>query len=423
MTMPTTRTAPEAPPAPAASDPATAGQLRSLAAQPWPVGAPPRNYAIGNVRAVLPDRVLSRATVVVREGRIADVVEGLRDTAIDLDGGDLLLAPGFIDVHSDALERERVPRAHAEVPLDFALASYEGRIASAGTTTMFHGAAFQHQTARGLTRSAHAALETCLAVEDHVSYRVDHRVLHRLDLLSADGARTLRRRLDALPEDAPAQLVSHEDHTPGQGQYADPAVMRRALVDGDGLTPAEAAQQVDRLMREREENLHTREASLRWLSDEAWNGRIRLLGHDPDSADEISALAGRGGSVAEFPTTLEAARAAREQGLSIVAGAPNILRGASHSGNISAGELVGAGLVDALASDYLPTGLLAAAALLARAGTLTLPEAVGLITSGPARVSGLEDRGELREGLLADFALIDDSTGEWPRVVTTLKAR
>lgn len=410
MTMPITQPAPE--------------QVRSeaTAARPWPLGAPPSDYAVRNVRAVLPDRVLSRATVVVREGRIAGIVEGSVDVAADLDGGNLLLTPGFIDVHSDALERERTPRAHAEVPLDFAIASYEGRIASAGTTTMFHGAAFQHQTARGITRSAHQALETCLTLDDYVSYRVDHRVLHRLDVLSADGARTLRRRLEALPEDTPVQLVSHEDHTPGQGQYADPQVMLRALIDGDGLTPAEAEQQVDRLVQERAENLGVREENLRWLATQVAAGRIRLLGHDPDSSEEITALAARGGAVAEFPTTLEAAQAAQEQGLSIVAGAPNVLRGASHSGNISARELAAAGLVDALASDYLPTGLLAAVALLAEQETLSLPEAVGLITSGPARVAGLEDRGELREGMLADFALIDDSTGEWPRVVTTLKA-
>lgn len=400
---------------------ATPGQDRQ-AARPWPLGAPPSDYAVRNVRAVLPDRVLAGATVVVREGRIDGIAEGRQDTVADLDGGNLLLAPGFIDVHSDALEKERMPRAHAEVPLNFALASYEGRVASAGTTTMFHGAAFQHQTARGLTRSTQAALETCLAVDSYSSHRVDHRVLHRLDLLSEEGADTLRRRLESLPADAPAQLVSHEDHTPGQGQYADPAVMRRALIDGDGLAAAEADEQVSRLIREREENLHIRERSLGWLAAEAHAGRIRLLGHDPDSAEEIDALAGRGGTVAEFPTTLEAARAAREQGLSIVAGAPNVLRGASHSGNISARELAQVGLVDALASDYLPTGLLAAAALLAKSEILALPGAIALVTSGPAHVAGLDDRGELGEGLRADFTLIDDSTGEWPRVVTTLKA-
>lgn len=177
----------------------------------WPMGQAPEAYAVRNVRAVLPDRVLDRATVVVREGRIAGVVEGRADSPADLDGRDLLLTPGFIDVHSDALEKERTPRPNADVPIEFAIASYEGRIASAGTTTMFHGAAFQHQTARGLSRSAAKAAETCAAVDRTASYRVDHRVLHRLDVLSEEGADALRRRLDALGGNAPVQLVSHEE--------------------------------------------------------------------------------------------------------------------------------------------------------------------------------------------------------------------
>lgn len=387
----------------------------------WPLKAPPSDYTVREVRAVLSDRVLPHATVVVREGRIAAVVEALADSPADLDGGNMLLSPGFIDVHSDALERERTPRAHAQVPMDFAVASYEAKVAAAGITTMFHGAAFQHQSARGIIRNTQEALETCLSVDERDSRRVDHRVLHRLDVLSAEGAWTLRRRLQSMPQGAPPQLVSFEDHTPGQGQYADPRVMHRALVDGDGLSSAEAEEQVARLIRQRHENLDVRAANLKWLSDEAAAGRIRLMGHDPDSAASVASLASRGGAIAEFPTTLEAAQAAHEQGLSIVAGAPNILRGASHSGNVSAGELVSAGLVDALASDYLPAGLLAAVIRLARDGVLTLPAAVGLVTSGPARVAGLQDRGELREGQLADLVLIDDAAQQWPRVVTTLK--
>lgn len=400
----------------------TETQAETARLQGWPVGRAPTDYAIGNVRAVLPDRVLHRATVVVREGRIAGVVEDLQDSPADLDGRDLLLTPGFIDVHSDALEKERTPRPSAEVPIDFAIASYEGRIASAGTTTMFHGAAFQHQTSRGLTRSTAKATETCLAVDGTASYRVDHRVLHRLDILSEEGADALRRRLDGLGEHAPVQLVSHEDHSPGQGQYADPAVMRQYLIDGDGLSSREADVHVARLMREREEKQDIRDANLRWLASEVRAGRIRLMGHDPDSAEEISALVDRGGAVAEFPTTLEAAKAARDAELPIVAGAPNVLRGSSHAGNVSARELASYGLLDALASDYLPTGLLAAATLLAELELLDLPRAIGLITSGPARVAGLADRGALIEGMRADFTLIDDGIGPWSRVVTTLRA-
>jgi alpha-D-ribose 1-methylphosphonate 5-triphosphate diphosphatase len=148
---------------------------------------------------------------------------------------------------------------------------------------------------------------------------------------------------------------------------------------------------------------------------------VRLVGHDPASAAEIAALAGRGGAVAEFPTTVEAAAAARERGMPVVMGAPNALRGGSHSGNASARELVARGLVTALASDYLPSGLLAAAFLLAADGVTTLPAAVGLVTAGAADAVGLPDRGALSPGSRADLVLAEAGQ-PWPVVRTVLRA-
>lgn len=419
------------------------------AAPAWSLGAAPGDYLIVNVRVVLAEEIVPDAEVVVRAGRIAAVrsaqgelpaaggaaageeasadaraaaAQARRDEASlpVIDGAGLILSPGFIDLHSDALEKERSPRPSAEMPLDFAIASFEGRVASAGITTIFHGAGFQHQLARGVTRSVGRAIELCEAIDAEHSYRVDHRVLHRFDILSEEGAAALRARLDALPDGAPVPLVSHEDHTPGQGQYADPEVMREYMIRADGLTPDEADERLVRLIREGEEKAEIREANFAWLAELAAAGRIRLLGHDPDSAEAVDGLAARGGAVAEFPTTVEAAARAREIGMTVVAGAPNALRGESHSGNVSAGDLVRAGLVDALASDYLPTALLGGVERLVSEGALTLPQGLALITSGPARVAGLDDRGLIEVGRRADFALLDDRLGSWPRVVGTL---
>ncbi|MFC7403519.1 alpha-D-ribose 1-methylphosphonate 5-triphosphate diphosphatase [Georgenia alba] len=406
----------------------TADRPATSTAQPWALGAPRPSYQLRNVRAVLPDRILENATLTVRDGRIQDVTAG-GGSAVGapgagpvVDGQNLLLVPGFVDVHSDALENERTPRPGAEVPIEFALASFEGRVAGAGTTTMFHGAAFQHKNTRGVPRSAERALDVCRVADTTPSYRVDHRVLHRLDVLSADGAEVLRRRVSGLEDGAPAPLVSHEDHTPGQGQYADPAGLRRFMIERDGLTGEEADARIAQRVEEAADLAAVREANLAWLSDLATAGRVRLMGHDPDSPEEIDALVARGGAVAEFPTTVPAARRARERDLVVVAGAPNVLRGGSHSGNVSARELVSLGLVDALASDYLPTALLASAALLAAERVVDLPRAVGLITSGPARVAGLPDRGVIAAGMRADLALVDDGRGTWPYAVATLRA-
>lgn len=388
-------------------------------ATPWSLGGAPSSYVLSNVRVVLRDRVTDPASVVVQHGRIDAVVERSRELAGDVDGGGLLLLPGLIDTHSDALERERVPRSNAVLPWDFALASFESKLVGAGVTTIFHGAAFQNRSGRGVDRNPATAMDLCETVERHQSSRVDHRILHRLTIRSADGAELIRERLASQRDTGPI-LLSHEDHTPGQGQYADVAhFIDSRVVSGEDR--AEVTARVEQHMAEARGTDHIRDANLAWIEGLARDGRVRLLGHDPDSAETIDALVERGGRVAEFPTTLEAARRARERGLSVVAGAPNVLRGGSHSGNIAATELISLGLVDALASDYLPTGLLGSVATLVRRGRISLPDAVALVTSGPAAVAGLEDRGRIAPGLAADFALVDDRTS-WPHVVTTLKA-
>jgi alpha-D-ribose 1-methylphosphonate 5-triphosphate diphosphatase len=215
--------------------------------------------------------------------------------------------------------------------------------------------------------------------------------------------------------------VSHEDHTPGQGQYADRAYYERYLVGTRGMSGQEAAQHVDELIEDRNGRLDVREEALAWLAGRAYAGRIRLLGHDPSSADEIDELVSRGGAVAEFPTTVTAARAARERGLPVVMGAPNVLRGGSHNGNASGRDLVAAGLVTALASDYLPSGLLAAAFALANDAVVDLPAAIRLVTAGAAEVAALPDRGRLAPGLRADLALIAAGP-RWPVVRSVLRA-
>ena len=401
--------------------PSFSGSVLEQPRRPWSVGEPPSTYVISNVRAVLPDRVTDSASVVVEDGRIAAVQEISGKYAGDVDGANRLLIPGLIDVHSDALERERAPRASAILPWDFALASFESKLVGAGVTTIFHGAGFQEQLAKGVERSAELAWEVCVLVTADRSHRVDHRILHRLDVRSEVGAQVLRRRLESLPPDATSVLVSHEDHTPGQGQYADREHFVNTLI-AEGMTLDQARRHIATKEADAAHTMHVRDENLRWLGRLAAVRRIRLLGHDPDTADVVDGLIARGGTTAEFPTTVEAAERARELGLTIVVGAPNVLRGASHSGNVSAGELIAMGLADALASDYLPTALLGSVFSLSRGGVVSLPAAVRLVTSGPAAVAGLSDRGQIAEGMLADFALVDDNRGSWPHVITTMKS-
>jgi len=394
-------------------------QMETATLSPWTIGRVPSTYTISNVRVVLEHRVTDHALVAVRDGVIEEVVEvtGLQGS---IDGGGLLLTPGIIDVHSDALEQERSPRPSAPLSWDFALSSLESKIVAAGITTVFHGASFHNKASQGLARTPEIALQLCAAVDAASHDRVDHRVLHRFNV-RADGSDLIRERLESLPKGQIPILLSHEDHTPGQGQYADLKLyIDSAVAAGEKREDVEA--RVRARLEEAERTTALRDANLAWAGALAQDGVARLLGHDPDSAADIDALIERGGTVAEFPTTLEAALRARERGLKIVAGAPNVLRGGSHSGNIAAEELISRGLVDALASDYLPSGLLGSVAVLLRKGIVTMPQAMRLLTSGASDVAGLHDRGTMDAGQRADFTLIDDR-GYWPHAVTTLKSQ
>lgn len=164
-----------------------------------------------------------------------------------------------------------------------------------------------------------------------------------------------------------------------------------------------------------------RERNLAVLVPAALAGRIRLLTHDPVDRADIAEARSWGASIAEFPTTVEAASAARDAGMPTVLGAPNVLRGGSHSGNVSAEELVARDLVTILSSDYQPTTLLAAAFVLARNGTCSLARAAGLVTAGPAEALGLDDRGCIELGRRADLLLVSDEA-RWPTVRDSFRA-
>lgn len=380
--------------------------------------------AVRNVRAILPNRVLDDATLVAEDGMLVSIVQRGTAPPEALDGRGAFCLAGIVDTHCDGLEKEAQPRPGVPFPYDFALASFEGRVRAAGVTTIFHGVAFENEATE--TRTVEMAEQMCGVIDERCASDplLDHRILHRLDGRDPAGFDALRKRLLDQPDAAAGDdddsnrvrpLVSFEDHTPGQGQYADPAVYSTYLKHKHGMTRAEADEAVAQLTLSRDARLNQRASAIEWMEEAAGQGQIRLLAHDPANARDIDEARQWGAEVAEFPTTVEAAEAARNTGLATVMGAPNALRGGSHSGNVSAEELIGQGLCTALASDYLPSTLLAAAFCLAERGTVGLPDAVALITSGPASVAGLDDRGALTVGNRADV-VVATLDGGWPTV-------
>lgn len=374
-------------------------------------------YTLGHVRALVGERVLGDQLISVVDGLIEEVRAHPPGLRADVDGRGLLALPGLVDLHSDALSREYRPRPGARLPIDLAMQAAEGNLLAAGVTTAFHAVSFQARSAVGIPIDSPQAAEVHQSIRRYGDPRMDHRVLHRVDVRCREGVDMFQRSLsaDAVP------LVSYEDHTPGQGQYRDRTVMERWLREAAHMAPAAAANHVDRLIASRDAELPFRETVLDWLAGLAGGKRIRLMGHDPVTPADIDELIARNAGIAEFPTTLAAARHARARGVATVAGAPNVLLGGSHSGNVPARELAGAGVLDILASDYLPSSLLPAAFELVRLGQATLAQAVAMVTVNPARAAGLPDRGVLAQGYRADVVLCADSTAR-PRVIQTLAA-
>lgn len=374
-----------------------------------------------NVRAVLPDRVAENASVAVEDGRIVGV-EVDRHYAGGVDGFGALCLPGLVDTHSDAIEKEIRPRPGVELDETFALRSLESRVISSGITTVCHGIGFEDSPNNG--RSVDLAGRLVDVVEQRRrcdDTPVEHRILYRVPARSLGGVDAAVSRLGVGQGPGEQPLVSFEDHTPGQGQFRDIERFKERLASGRMTDGQDVDEYIERRIAEAEARLPQRDKNLARVSEWATSGAARVLVHDCEEAPDMQKARGWGAAVAEFPLTVGAATVARDHGMPVVMGAPNILRGGSHSGNVDAEEVVRLGLATSLASDYLPSSLLAAAFLLVERGAARLPEAVRLVTSGPAEVLGVADRGRIEVGTRADLALVT-LDGRWPRVRRVIRA-
>jgi alpha-D-ribose 1-methylphosphonate 5-triphosphate diphosphatase len=346
-----------------------------------------------NARIILADAVI-HGTIVLEDGRIAAVEPGRSDApgAEDMDGDTLM--PGVVDLHTDNLERQVQPRSNARWPSRSAMVAHDAQCAAAGVTTVLDALClgdlgFDKDRVRtfldGVT-DGDALAGTGLLKSDHY--------LHlRCELPSPD----MMALLDPVADHPRVRMVSLMDHSPGVGQYFNLDHYRRIRVK-EGLDPAYVERRIIELQAQRERTRGpNREALLQRVSP-----AVVLASHDDRTQEEIDENHRDGIRISEFPTTKLAAVAAQACGMQVIAGAPNIVRGGSHSGNVSAADLVREGAVDAFASDYVPASLIEAAFLCAGETGITLPDAVALVTARPAQMANLPDRGRLAVGLRAD---------------------
>lgn len=350
-----------------------------------------------NARLVLPDEVLL-GTITLRDGRIAAIDNGVTTAPGTEDcAGDLVL-PGLIELHTDNLERHIEPRPKVDWPHDAAILAHDAELSAVGITTVFDALRVGSVVSRAkgnYGEYARALASEILGLRDRGALRISHFLHLRAEICSETLVEEMAR---FGPADG-VGIVSLMDHTPGQRQFRDLSSLKNYICGKHGYSEAEFAAHVDsqQALSARLGALHEATA----VAEARRYGAV-LASHDDTTLSDVTASARHRVTFAEFPTTVEAAQACRAAGIAVMMGAPNLIRGGSHSGNVAARTLAEADLLDIVSSDYVPSALLAAALML---GDLwdDLPRGVATVTRAPAAAAGLADRGHLVPGARADL--------------------
>ncbi len=352
------------------------------------------------------------ADLVLGGGLILEIVPyGSRSDAVDLGG--MLILPGLVDLHSDAVEKEIEPRPGATFPVKSSLIELDKKLAMSGITTMFHAIAFNDEaivSSRG-TRMADSIIRQIHRI-NRTDLTVDNLIHVRYEITSFSSIPIIR----ALMDEDKMQLFSIMDHTPGRGQFKSIESWKRFHLPVYDLNE----EQADAIIRDKQAGREEACKRITELLDLGRQYNLVLLSHDDDDPDKIDLNREWGITISEFPLNTATAAYAREQGISTGMGAPNVVRGKSQGGNISARDLIRAGHCDYLCSDYHPGSLLQAAFVLREDMQMDFGDSLAMVSSTPARIAGLTDRGEIAENMLADLIVVDDR--DIPRVVTTFKA-
>lgn len=352
-----------------------------------------------NCRIITREEIVT-GTLVMEDAVIKAVDDSLSRSAAAVDlQGDFLL-PGLIEMHTDNLEKNIQPRPGVIWPsLLSAVMAHDAQIAGAGITTVFDAIAVGGLRQSSLrSRIFAASVEAISRARKERWFKADHYLHLRCEVSDEYMGSMLHPHID----NPAIRLISLMDHTPGQRQWSDLDKWR--LYHRDKRWTEEEAQAViaeRKAMQERYADKHRR------LAVELARARkIPLASHDDTSAFDVQAAAADGIAIAEFPTTLTAAEEARKKKLTTIMGAPNAVRGTSHSGNVSAAALADRSLLDGLSSDYVPASLLHSAFTLADSLSIPLPQTVAMVSANIAATLGLHDRGELQPGKRADVVQV-----------------
>lgn len=350
------------------------------------------------------------ASIHVVGGMIAEITSRSGAASLRLNSNGLIALPGIVDMHGDAFERQMMPRPGVDFPIDVALVDSDRQAIANGITTVFHAITWSWEPGLRGTENAHRLLDAIEGMRPRLA--ADTRFHLRQETFNLDAEPTIAEWMAAGRVD----LLAFNDHMHMTAASMINPKKRARMVERSGLTESQFDTLVERVMARASDVPD----SIARLASIGRDHGIPLLSHDDESPDQRADFRTMGIDIAEFPINEETARAAIEAGDFTVFGAPNVVRGGSHTGWTSAADMVSKGLCSILASDYYYPAPLLAAFLLAADNILPLPQAWALISSAPAAATGLRDRGQIATGKRADIILVDAQEPLRPRVVAAI---
>lgn len=363
---------------------------------------------INNANVILSDDVIL-GHLIVDGDRIVEVKEGLTThTSTDYEvidvQGDYVL-PGLIELHTDNMEKFFEPRPGVDWPGLAAAIGHDTQMSAAGITTVFDAVSVGYDFVSSRKKTLPLIVEAITKAEQQGLHKSEHFLHLRCEVSSEDTYQEFMEYAD----NPLIRLASLMDHAPGQRQFANIDKYRQYYQGKYGYNDAEMNDFIDRHQKRSEQNSQRNRDD---IAAYCHQNDIALASHDDAKIEHVKESIAYQVTIAEFPTTVDAAKSSHENDLKVLMGAPNLIRGMSHSGNISAATLAEHGYLDIISSDYYPSSLLHSAFKLAQLNIgYDLPQAIRCVTQNPASSVGFDDRGSIKENQLADLLqvkIIDD---------------
>ncbi|GGA33959.1 phosphonate metabolism protein PhnM [Psychrobacillus lasiicapitis] len=378
-------------------------------------------YIIHNGKVITEEGIIEGKAVLV----VGEIIEAIipqeqvsnypHAELIDARGG--YISPGFIDIHSDYIETVASPRPTSMMDFNISLREAEKILISHGITTMFHSLSFYkedvftHKPMRN-PKNIQRMVDAIDATHNEL-HLIRHRLHARFEIDNIDEVDCLAQNI----EDGKVHLLSFMDHTPGQGQYRNLEVYRETLKGYRNISDDD----VNVLIAERQSTEFLTIEKIKEVADIALSKGIAVASHDDDDIKKLELVQSFGTTISEFPITLEVAKKAKEIGLHTIAGAPNVLLGGSHSGNLSAAEAISHDCVDILCSDYYPAALLHAIFELHEKHGNDLHKMFMMVTLNPAKAVRMdEELGSIKVGKKADILVIERMEDGYPMLTATM---